>query len=168
MWLIIIGVFTWKLPYQNLCLSCTWADFVLGWIPHRQSFWRVYWGVALKRHLSLSEGNRRGQGKKADTDLKFQEQSSLSLISPAALFRDLHRDDPEHGNCSQAAPVSQEQSPRKGSGGELLAVNTLNNWWGVYQPGICICLSRDLLQIKASSGCWCCPVSVHSSYSINS
>lgn len=75
----------------------------------------------------VSEGNRRGQGKKADTDLKFQEQSSLSLISPAALFIDLHRDDPGHGGCSQAAPVSQEQSPRKGSGGELLAVNTLNN-----------------------------------------
>lgn len=72
------------------------------------------------------------------------------------------------GGCFQAAPVSQEQSSRRGSGGDLFAANTLSSWGRVYQPGIYICLSQDLLQIKTSSGYWCGPVSVHSRCSVNS
>ena len=47
-----------------------------------------------QRHLSLSKGSRREQGKEAETNKWFQEQSSLSLPSSAALEGELRRDSP--------------------------------------------------------------------------
>lgn len=83
---------------------------------------RGHWGSALWRHLSLSEGNRRMQGNKAETNKWFQEQSRPSLISPAALEGELHSDSP-----------GEQLSPEQ-FGSVLLAPNTLNNWGWVYQP----------------------------------
>lgn len=57
-----------------------------------------------------------GQENKAAINKWFQEHSSFSLISPAAPQAKLHSDGPEIEDCSQAAPISQEQSSRRGSG----------------------------------------------------
>lgn len=68
-------------------------------------------GSTLRRHLSLSERNRREQGSKAETSKQFQGQSSLSLTSPA-LQGELYR----HGLGGSSHQLAKSRPPDQGTG----------------------------------------------------